>query len=178
MFTPDLNLTDAELREGLTACLAVPRWVDEVAARAPYGSLAELLEVAYHAATPLTPDEIDQALSDHPRIGEQAAGEGTSQQFSQAEQAASASSDVELAAALSAGNSAYERKFDRVFLIRAAGRSRPEILVELQRRLELDPVAEQGIVGTELRDIALIRIPQLFSHLDQHSGYDDSEAAQ
>ena len=32
-------------------------------------------------------------------------------------------------------------------------------------------------MGAELRDIALLRIPQLFSHLDRHSGYDESEAA-
>ena len=58
---------------------------------------------------------------------------------------------------------AYEAKFGRVFLIRAAGRSRPEILAELERRLRLDPETEIMIVGSELRDIALLRIPQLFS---------------
>ena len=75
------------------------------------------------------------------------------------------------------GNRAYEEKFGRVFLIRAAGRSRAEILAELRRRLELDPDAELEQVAAELRDIALLRIPQLFSHLDHHSGYDESEAA-
>ena len=39
MTTPRVELTDAELREGLTACLAVPRWVDDVASRAPFASL-------------------------------------------------------------------------------------------------------------------------------------------
>ena len=69
-----------------------------------------------------------------------------------------------------------------MFLIRAAGRSRPEILAELERRLRLDPDEEVGIVATELRDIALVRIPQLFAHLDavaldQAAGYDDADAA-
>ena len=41
----------------------------------------------------------------------------------------------------------------------------------------LDPDDELAIVGSELRDIALLRIPQLFGHLDHHSGYDESEAA-
>ena len=68
------------------------------------------------------------------------------------------------------GNRAYEEKFGRIFLIRAAGRSRPEILAELQRRLLLDPEAEVKVVAAELRDIALLRIPQLFGHLDRHSG--------
>lgn len=178
MTTPRVDLTDAELREGLTACLAVPRWVDDVVAAAPFGSLAELVEVARAAATPLSPAEVDEALAHHPRIGERARGEGTAQSFSRAEQSASASENAELAQSLAAGNQAYEEKFGRVFLIRAAGRGRPEILAELHRRLELDPATEVGIVATELRDIALLRIPQLFAHLDHHSGYNDAEAAE
>lgn len=168
------DLTDAELREGLTACLAVPRWVDDVAGQAPYGSLAELLAAARAAATPLSPAEVDQAMAHHLRIGERARGEGQAQRFSAAEQASSASDDADLAGALATGNAAYEEKFGRVFLIRAAGRSRPEILAELRRRLALDPETEIGIVGEELRDIALLRIRQLFGHLDAHSAYDDS----
>jgi 2-oxo-4-hydroxy-4-carboxy-5-ureidoimidazoline decarboxylase len=177
MTASGLDLTDAELREGLTACLAVPRWVEEVAAHAPYSSLAELLAIAKAAATPLSEAEIGQALSDHPRIGEGHQGSGRSARFSTAEQKSSASTDAGLAEALAAGNRAYEERFDRVFLIRAAGRSRQEILAELTRRLSLDPAEEIDEVGHELRDIALLRIPQLFGHLDHHSGYDESEAA-
>lgn len=172
-----VELTEAELREGLTACLHVPRWVDDVVARRPYGSVAELLEIARAAATPLSSDEIDQALADHPRIGEKAQGSGQASKFSAAEQTSSQSADEGLAQRLAEGNRAYEERFDRIFLIRAAGRSRPEILAELHRRLGLDPETEHQVVGEELRDIALLRIPQLFSHLDHHSGYDDSEAA-
>lgn len=178
MTTPRVDLTETELREGLTACLAVPRWVDDVVAAAPFGSLLELVDVAAAAATPLSPAEVDEALASHPRIGERAHGEGTAQTFSRAEQAASASEDAELAQALAQGNRAYEEKFGRVFLIRAAGRSRADILAELHRRLELDAGTEIGIVASELRDIALIRIPQLFAHLDHHSGYSDPEAAE
>lgn len=178
MTTPRVELTAAELREGLTACLAVPRWVDDVVAGAPFGSLAELVDAAAAAATPLSPAEVDEALAHHPRIGEQPRGEGAAQRLARAEQSASASDDNVLAAALAAGNRAYEDRFGRVFLIRAAGRSRPEILTELQRRLTLDEVTEVETVAGELRDIALRRIPQVFTHLDHHSGYDDPEAAE
>jgi 2-oxo-4-hydroxy-4-carboxy-5-ureidoimidazoline decarboxylase len=176
MTRPSLDLTVDELREGLTAALAVPRWVEEVVGQAPYASLAELLAVARTAATALSAAEVDQALADHPRIGERPAGEGRSQALSRAEQQASESDDPELAAALAAGHEAYERKFGRVFLIRAAGRSRPEILAELNRRLLHDPKTELGVVASELRDIALLRIPQLFGRPDHDSG-DDSKAA-
>ncbi|HEV7949033.1 MAG TPA: 2-oxo-4-hydroxy-4-carboxy-5-ureidoimidazoline decarboxylase, partial [Glaciihabitans sp.] len=58
---------------------------------------------------------------------------------------------------------AYEARFGRVFLIRAAGRSRAEILSELTRRLELDDETELAIVGEQLRDIALLRLTTQFS---------------
>ena len=76
MTASPLDLTDQELREGLTACLAVPRWVDEVARAAPFDSLPQLLQVAAAAATPLSAEEVDQALAHHPRIGEKAQGQG------------------------------------------------------------------------------------------------------
>ena len=178
MTSAPVELTELELREGLTACLAVPRWVDEVVARRPFGSLGALLDAAATAADPLTPEEVDRALASHPRIGERAAGAGQAQSFSRAEQAASEASDQRQADALVAGNRAYEERFGRVFLIRAAGRDRAEVLAELHRRLELDPAAEIAVVASELRDIALRRIPQLFAHLDHHSGYVDAEAAE
>lgn len=155
--------TDAALRSGLTACLAVPRWVDDVVGRAPFASLDALLAAADAAATPLSPAEVDTALADHPRIGEKHAGSGVSAAFSAKEQASSLSDDEELARALAEGNRAYEARFGRVFLIRAAGRSRPEILAELHRRLELDEGREYAVVGSELREIALLRIRSLFA---------------
>ena len=157
-----LDLSDRALREGLTTCLAVPRWVDEVAAGAPYASLDDLLDAAGVAATPLSPEEVDQALADHPRIGERPTGSTPTSAMSADEQSASASDDAELAAQMAAGNRAYEEKFGRIFLIRAAGRSRPEIVAELHRRLELDPDDEIKVVAAELRDIALRRIVQVF----------------
>ncbi|HEU4546677.1 MAG TPA: 2-oxo-4-hydroxy-4-carboxy-5-ureidoimidazoline decarboxylase, partial [Microlunatus sp.] len=98
----------------------------------------------------------------HPRIGEKAGGEGAAAELSKAEQSSSASSDPALDQALADGNRAYEEAFGRIFLIRAAGRSRTEILAELNRRLTLDPDTELAVVADELRDIALLRIPQVF----------------
>jgi 2-oxo-4-hydroxy-4-carboxy-5-ureidoimidazoline decarboxylase len=157
-----LDLSDRALREGLATCLAVPRWVDEVTAGAPYATLDDLLDAAGVAATPLSAAEVDQALAQHPRIGELATGDSAASAFSAAEQSASASDDEDLAAQLAAGNRAYEEKFGRIFLIRAAGRSRPEILDELQRRLQLEPDAEIKVVAAELREIALRRVAKLF----------------
>ena len=85
--------SSAQLREALSTCLAVPRWVDEVASRAPYGSLLELLDVAAGAAHPLTAAEIEGAVAHHPRIGERPTGADQAAALSRAEQQSSASED-------------------------------------------------------------------------------------
>lgn len=154
-----LNVTDTELREGLYASLGVRRWVEDVASRAPFESLEQLLAVAGAEATPLSPEDIDEAISHHPRIGEKPAGAGASQELSRAEQGSS----TEFAAEIAAGNAAYEKRFGRVFIIRAAGRTRGEILDELTRRLELDDAIELQVVGEQLRDIALLRLEKLLA---------------
>src|ERR1700712_2145805 len=112
-----LNQTPAELRETLRGCLNVTRWVNEVAAAAPFDSVDALLETARRAATPLSPDEIDEAMADHPRIGEKHAGTGAAEAFSRSEQASVDADDEAVNRAIAEGNAAYEQRFDRVFLI-------------------------------------------------------------
>src|SRR5690606_28869007 len=112
------------------------------------------------AATPLAEAEVDEALAHHPRIGERARGVGSAQDFSRREQASSDADDPALAVAVAAGNAAYEARFGRVFLIRAAGRSRAEILAELERRLANDPGTELAELGEQLRQIAALRLAQ------------------
>jgi 2-oxo-4-hydroxy-4-carboxy-5-ureidoimidazoline decarboxylase len=146
----------SEFRTDLEASLGVARWVDEIAARAPFDSWESLKSAAYAAATPL------EALVHHPRIGESAVGTGRAQSFSAREQTAVDSDDEELAKALALGNTVYEQRFGRVFLIRARGRSRREIVDELDRRLKLDDEHELEIVGSELRDIAILRLESRF----------------
>ncbi|MFE5671288.1 2-oxo-4-hydroxy-4-carboxy-5-ureidoimidazoline decarboxylase [Agromyces sp. NPDC056523] len=151
----------AAFEDQLRACLHVERWVRDVARGAPYDGVDELLAAADAAATPLSAAEIDEALSAHPRIGERAVGDGAAERFSRSEQAAADADDATLSAAIAQGNRDYEARFGRIFLIRAAGRSRAEILAELDRRLSLDDAAELAVVGEQLREIALLRLRTL-----------------
>ncbi|WP_456844255.1 2-oxo-4-hydroxy-4-carboxy-5-ureidoimidazoline decarboxylase [Cellulomonas sp. P5_C6] len=148
---------DAETRSRLATALHVARWVDEVAAGCPYPSVDPMIGVADLAARSLTAAEVDEALSAHPRIGEKAGG------LSRSEQAASTTDDPALVEAMTAGNRAYEERFGRIFLIRAAGRTRPEILESLQHRLTLSDDAELAEVADQLRQIALLRLRTLFA---------------
>jgi 2-oxo-4-hydroxy-4-carboxy-5-ureidoimidazoline decarboxylase len=78
--------------------------------------------------------------------------------MSRAEQSGVDPSDGEVQDALVRGNRAYEARFGRVFLIRAAGRDAREILASLSERLEHTPEQEERIVAEQLREIALLRL--------------------
>lgn len=156
-----LRIDDAELRDRLTAALGVQRWVDDVASDAPYASVETLLAAA-DAAADLTDAELDEAVLQHPRIGEQHASPGSDRSLSAAEQAGLGSRDEGVDAAIARGNAVYESRFGRVFLIRAAGRSRAEVLDELQRRLKNDADEEAAEAKQQLREIMTLRLRTLF----------------
>jgi 2-oxo-4-hydroxy-4-carboxy-5-ureidoimidazoline decarboxylase len=148
--------------EQLRTALGVERWVADVAAAGPFAGLDGLLETASAAASPLAPSEVAEALAHHPRIGEKPADGATGADHSRREQASHDADDPNLAARMADGNAAYERRFGRIFLIRAVGRSRAEIIAELDRRLILDDAEELVIVGDQLREIAILRLTAMF----------------
>ena len=96
-------------------------------------------------------------MAQHPRIGERAQGGSAEADLSRSEQAGLRLGD-DVQRRLVEGNQAYERRFGRVFLIRAAGRSSAEILDQLQVRLDNDLDTEDAVVADQLRQIALVRL--------------------
>lgn len=156
------QLPDAEAADVLRPCLDIERWSNAIIDARPFTSRQELTAFAMDAASPFTEAELERALSHHPRIGERAAGQSAEASLSRSEQSGLDSSQ-EIADALVEGNRAYEAKFDRVFLIRAAGRSSEEILAALNARLGHTPEEEQAIVDHQLREIATLRLEGVVS---------------
>ena len=162
MLLEDFNAAGRpEAAAALRPCLDIGRWVEGIVDSRPFGSTGSLLEAARRAAEPFTAAEVEAALAHHPRIGEQATGNSMEARLSQAEQATLGASDPAVAAALAEGNRSYERKFGQVFLIRAAGRSREDILAALNTRLAHTPEEELAVIGQQLREIAVLRLEGL-----------------
>jgi OHCU decarboxylase len=155
-----LSVEAAEVE--LTTCLAVPRWVSDVVADRPYRSAADVLTLARLSAARLSGSELDDALARHPRIGERA-GDGHDADFSRQEQAAMEGAESGVQKAIEVANIAYEKQFDRVFLIRASGREPGEILDELNRRSGNDEATETIEVLGQLGEIAIGRLEQLLT---------------
>ncbi|MBT2512618.1 2-oxo-4-hydroxy-4-carboxy-5-ureidoimidazoline decarboxylase [Arthrobacter sp. ISL-30] len=147
----------------LRPCLDIDRWVDQIADARPFTDRNALLDFANEAARPFTSAEVQGALSHHPRIGDRPNAQTTEAAMSRSEQSGVDPSDDGVAAALAKGNREYEEKFGRVFLIRAAGRTAPEILAALQERLGHTPEEEDAIVAQQLREIALLRLEGVIS---------------
>jgi len=162
MLLEDFNAAGrAEAAAALRPCLDIERWIAEIVDSRPFDSRGSLREAAARAADPFTGEEVEAALAHHPRIGERAAGNSTEARLSQSEQATLGAPDPAVATAIAEGNRAYEEKFGQVFLIRAAGRSREEILAALNARLAHTSEEEQAIIGQQLREIAVLRLEGL-----------------
>ena len=146
------------LRPMLAACCDVPRWVDGILAKRPYGDLAALTAVADQSLRELDDDEVDRALQAHPRIGDRPQGAGAESAWSRNEQSGVGDEARE---ALAEGNREYEKRFGRVFLICATGLSAEEMLTSLRRRLTHDDATEVAVVREELRKIALLRLAKV-----------------
>ena len=148
------------LRPMLAACCDVPRWVDGLLAKRPYGDLAALTAVADQSLRELDDDEVDRALQAHPRIGDRPQGAGTGAAWSRREQSG-VGENPEVREALAEGNREYEQRFGRVFLICATGLSAEQMLTSLRRRLTHDDATEVAVVREELRKIALLRLAKV-----------------
>ena len=155
------TLTRNEAVEAIRPALDIPRWLAAVVDARPYWHHDALLGMARTAVQPFTAEEVDHALSHHPRIGERAEGSHREAGFSRAEQSAVDPTDTDVQQRLREGNLAYEKQFGQVFLIRAAGRTPAEILEQLSARMTNDPGTERAVVAEQLRQIALLRLEGL-----------------
>nr|WP_301301776.1 2-oxo-4-hydroxy-4-carboxy-5-ureidoimidazoline decarboxylase [Prauserella alba] len=155
------SLAAADAAEVLRPCLDVDRWIHAVADGRPYADVESCVAAARQVAHPLQPAEIEAALAHHPRIGERSTGGSAEARHSRREQAGLGEAGADVEQRLAAGNAAYEERFGRVFLIRAAGRTHREILDELERRLEQEPADELAETGEQLEQIAALRLEGL-----------------
>jgi 2-oxo-4-hydroxy-4-carboxy-5-ureidoimidazoline decarboxylase len=132
-----------------------------MAARRPLSDAAALIAAADEVWRKLAVKDWMEAFASHPRIGGRKAPESATPQsaaWSAQEQRDAAAADDAVKAALAAGNAEYERRFGRVFLVCATGKSASEILEILQRRLPNDDATELEEAAEQQRKITAIRL--------------------
>ena len=154
------RLSEASAVDFAASLVAIPSFTSALVSSRPYPSKSELRERAAELAAAWDHAEVELALAGHPRIGERAAAAEPGAQHSAREQGAVTHADDDVLARIADGNRRYEARFDRIFLVRAAGRSPAEILAQLEARLGNDEATELAVVASELRDITLLRLEE------------------
>ncbi len=153
------------LRPRLLSLTAAEAWADGLLSARPYDDVDAVMVRSDAIVAELDEAQIDSALAGHPRIGERAAGlDEESAARSAREQSAMSKADDDLQDAVTRGNAEYEKRFGRIYLVAAAGRSADELLSLLQQRLHNDPVTELEVVRGELARISRIRLANELHH--------------
>ena len=141
------------------ACCASRAFAKAIAGGRPYPDPAALLAAIDTVVSALSWDDIVEAMSEHPRIGDRSVRGG----MSAAEQSGAAAATDEVRQGLVDGNVAYEQRFGHVFLICASGLSGQEMLDQLRARLDNDEEAERAVVRAELKKITRLRMTKMLS---------------
>ncbi|WP_241623046.1 2-oxo-4-hydroxy-4-carboxy-5-ureidoimidazoline decarboxylase [Rosenbergiella australiborealis] len=144
--------------QAIAHCVAIEAWQQQLVARRPFRDIEELQSIALSLTDRWDEEALNSALKAHPRIGEKPVGETSEAQASRQEQAAVQDADQQSKEAIRRGNQQYEQRFQRVFLIRAKGRSPHDILTALEQRLHLSDAEELVVTLQQLREITLLRL--------------------
>ena len=142
-------------------CCGSRAWANGMVARRPLPDEVALLAASDEIWRSLSESDWLEAFRSHPRIGESRAPKVAMPQsaaWSEQEQRNVADGGDSAKIALAEGNREYERRFDRIFIVCATGKSPAEILKILRRRLENDEHTELREAAEQQRQITQIRL--------------------
>ena len=147
-------------------CCGSTAWAHGVAERRPFADEASLLAASDETWRNLARADWMEAFHSHPRIGESKPLKGASAEssaWSAQEQQDVASAGDAVKVELVEANREYERRFNHIFIVCAAGHSAPDILQILRKRLGNDPESELGEAAEQQRLITHIRLKKWLS---------------
>jgi len=158
-------LAPADAYQAVFSCCGARRFAALMLEQRPFGSAARLLACARAAYSALAREDLLEAFSAHPVIGEdpealRAKFAGTAA-WSSAEQAGVGGAPAELLAELAAQNRAYRERFGFIFIICASGKSASDMLSALNSRLGNAEECELAIAAAEQEKIMLLRLEKL-----------------
>ena len=154
-------LSIAAAVDEILPCCGSRAWANGMVGRRPLPDEAALLATSNETWRSLAESDWLEAFRCHPRIGESQAPKVASQRsvaWSAQEQQNVAGANDSVKLALADGNREYERKFSRIFIVCATGKSPAEILKILQRRMKNDEHTELQEASEQQRQITQIRL--------------------
>lgn len=161
---------DEAVKEILPCCSS-KAWAAGMAARRPFSDVTTLLAASEETWSNLSAADWMEAFRGHPRIGESLAtpsvsdqsGSEKSKTWSAQEQQNVAATGDAVKVRMAEANQEYEKRFRHIFIVCAVGKSAPEILEILQRRLQNDGPTELRQAAEQQRQITRIRLTKWLS---------------
>jgi OHCU decarboxylase len=147
--------------EEILSCCGSKAWAREMASHRPILAEAALLAACDEVWKNLPESDWLEAFRSHPRIGDShspASAPARSASWSGEEQQKVGAASEDVKTALAEGNREYEKKFNRIFIVCATGKSAPQILDILRRRLQNDDKTELCEAAEQQRQIAHLRL--------------------
>jgi len=150
-----------EAEKEIMPCCGSRAWARGITGRRPLADEAALLAASDETWNNLSQSDWTETFRSHPRIGESSAAnsaEPRPAKWSAHEQRGVAVADDAVKTALAEANREYERRFDRIFIVCATGKTAPEILQILRRRMQNDDRAELYEAAEQQRQITHLRL--------------------
>jgi 2-oxo-4-hydroxy-4-carboxy-5-ureidoimidazoline decarboxylase len=147
-------------REALPCC-GSQAWAVGLASRRPIADEALLLKTSTDVWLSLPKEAWQEAFDSHPRIGQRHAqthATEASLRWSAQEQGAVLSEDEAATLSVEEANRRYERKFGRIFIVCAAGKTASEMLDILEARMKNDDATEFREAIEQQRQITQLRL--------------------
>ncbi len=155
------RLSPEEAANEILPCCGSKAWADTMVRRRPFADKESVLASSDAVWQSLTEADWMEAFLSHSRIGELQAAATVSAQssdWSAQEQQTLAAADDHVKIALAEANREYEHRFGHIFIVCATGKSGPEILEILRRRLHNDRKSELREAAEQQRQITQIRL--------------------
>jgi 2-oxo-4-hydroxy-4-carboxy-5-ureidoimidazoline decarboxylase len=150
----------AAAREALPCC-GSRAWATALASRRPIADEVSLINASTNIWLALPEEAWQEAFDSHPRIGQshaQTRATEESLRWSALEQRTALSEDETGKLALEEANRRYERKFGRIFIVCATGKTSAEILAILEARMKNDAATELHEAAEQQRQITQLRL--------------------
>lgn len=144
--------------EDLLRCCGSRNWARRMSLAAPFAGITSVEQAADRIWAECSPADWREAFAAHPRIGEQ-----SDSQWSRQEQSGAAQAEEAVRAELAALNQRYYAKFGYIYIVCATGKTAPEMLAILKRRLGNDPAGEIREAAEQQRRITRLRLRKLLS---------------
>jgi 2-oxo-4-hydroxy-4-carboxy-5-ureidoimidazoline decarboxylase len=160
------NIDRKDLFHELYKCCGSTAWAKNLTDFRPFKNKEELFRLSDMIWTSCENDEVLEAFTQHPKIGDIKNIEkkfAATKEWASGEQAGVNVATTETLEALAQGNLEYENKFGYIFIVCATGKSADEMLALLKKRLPNDEDTELRIAMAEQNKITHIRLEKLLA---------------